>query len=281
VEAISLLNIPQKNSKGLGPVKLNDLLRQMVNHYRHFAQQNNVTLSSDIPSETLVVMAEASQLADVIAGYLSNAIQYTNVAGRVNVKLEKTGENTAHLVRDRYGYWHRFPPHRAYLRSGSRSLRWPTTAGLVVWASAYHSLRKLLPIIAAGYGLRAAQDKGQLSTLHFHYLISNGTKATTWQLNTNDQVLVIVSDPQAGSVIERVLSSLDVQGVVCKDGDAVRETLQDDDTCQLLICSESIPRQHQRQLSTELLSSLPAIPQILLADEPSPEVYKMRYAGIQ
>jgi signal transduction histidine kinase len=97
VEAISLLNIPQKNSKGLGPVKLNDLLRQMVNHYRHFAQQNNVTLSSDIPSETLVVMAEASQLADVIAGYLSNAIQYTNVAGRVNVKLEKTNENTAHL----------------------------------------------------------------------------------------------------------------------------------------------------------------------------------------
>jgi signal transduction histidine kinase/DNA-binding response OmpR family regulator len=97
VEAISLLNIPQKNSKGLGPVKLNDLLRQMINHYRHFAQQNNVTLSSDIPSETLVVMAEASQLADVIAGYLSNAIQYTNVAGRVNVKLEKTNENTAHL----------------------------------------------------------------------------------------------------------------------------------------------------------------------------------------
>jgi signal transduction histidine kinase len=97
VEAISLLNIPQKNSKGLGPIKLNDLLRQMVNHYRHFAQQNNVTLSADIPSETLVVMAEASQLADVIAGYLSNAIQYTNVAGRVGVKLEKTGESTAHL----------------------------------------------------------------------------------------------------------------------------------------------------------------------------------------
>ncbi|HSV86710.1 MAG TPA: response regulator, partial [Levilinea sp.] len=97
VEAISLLNIPQKNNKGLGPVKLNDLLRQMVNHYRHFAQQNNVTLSVDIPSETLVVLAEPSQLADVIAGYLSNAIQYTNVAGRVNVRLEKSGDNTAHL----------------------------------------------------------------------------------------------------------------------------------------------------------------------------------------
>jgi signal transduction histidine kinase/DNA-binding response OmpR family regulator len=97
VEAISLLNIPQKNNKGLAPLKLNDLLRQMVNHYRHFAQQNNVSLSADIPSETLIVQAEASQLADVVAGYLSNAIQYTNVAGRVNVKLEKTGEQTAHL----------------------------------------------------------------------------------------------------------------------------------------------------------------------------------------
>jgi signal transduction histidine kinase len=97
VEAISLLNIPQKNSKGLGPLKLNDLLRQMVNHYRHFAQQNNVTLSADIPSDMLVVLAEPSQLADVIAGYLSNAIQYTNVAGRVSVRLEKSGDNTAHL----------------------------------------------------------------------------------------------------------------------------------------------------------------------------------------
>jgi signal transduction histidine kinase/DNA-binding response OmpR family regulator len=97
VEAISLLNIPQKNNKGLSPVKINDLLRHMVNHYRHFAQQNNVTLSLDIPSDSLVVMAEPSQLADVIAGYLSNAIQYTKVAGRVNVRLEKSADQTAHL----------------------------------------------------------------------------------------------------------------------------------------------------------------------------------------
>jgi signal transduction histidine kinase/DNA-binding response OmpR family regulator len=97
VEAISLLNIPQKNNRGLGHVKLNDLLRQMVNHYRHFAQQNNVTLTADIPSDVLVVIAEASQIADVIAGYLSNAIQYANVAGRVIVKLEKINDTTAHL----------------------------------------------------------------------------------------------------------------------------------------------------------------------------------------
>jgi CheY-like chemotaxis protein len=62
---------------------------------------------------------------------------------------------------------------------------------------------------------------------------------------TNEQVLVIVSDPQAVSVIERVLSSLDVQGVVCKDGDAVRETLKTM-TPALLICSESIPGNTQR-----------------------------------
>jgi two-component system NtrC family sensor kinase len=90
---------------------------------------------------------------------------------------------------------------------------------------------------------------------------------------TNEQVLVIISDPQAVSVIERVLSSLDVQGVVCKDGDAVRETLKTMSPA-LLICSESIPGNTSPQLCTELLNSLPAIPQILLADEPSPEVYK-------
>jgi DNA-binding NtrC family response regulator len=91
--------------------------------------------------------------------------------------------------------------------------------------------------------------------------------------NTNDQVLVIVPDPQAGSVIERVLSALGVQGVVCKDGDAVRETLKTM-TPALLICSESVPGTNGTNLSTELLNSLHAIPQILLADEPSSEIYK-------
>jgi two-component system, OmpR family, phosphate regulon sensor histidine kinase PhoR len=91
--------------------------------------------------------------------------------------------------------------------------------------------------------------------------------------NTNDQVLLIVSDPQAGSVIERVLSALGVQSILCKDGEAAQETLRSV-TPALLICSESLPGSNGVNLSRELLQNMPAIPHILLADEPSPEVYK-------
>jgi two-component system, OmpR family, phosphate regulon sensor histidine kinase PhoR len=91
--------------------------------------------------------------------------------------------------------------------------------------------------------------------------------------DTNDQVLVIVTDPQAGSVIQRVLSSISVQGIICTDSEAVKETLRGM-TPALLICSENVPGSNGATLSRELLQNMPTIPHILLADEPTPEVYK-------
>jgi len=91
--------------------------------------------------------------------------------------------------------------------------------------------------------------------------------------NTNEQVLVIVSDPQAGSVFERVLSALDVQGIVCKDSDSTYETLKTHSPA-MIICGENIPGKNGASLSAELLESMHSIPHILLADEPSAEVYK-------
>jgi DNA-binding response OmpR family regulator len=76
--------------------------------------------------------------------------------------------------------------------------------------------------------------------------------------DTNDQVLVIVSDPQAGSVIERVLSSLGVQGIICKGSEAVKETLRGM-TPALLICSENVPGSNGANLSSELLHNMPTI----------------------
>ncbi|HSV85284.1 MAG TPA: ATP-binding protein [Levilinea sp.] len=88
-----------------------------------------------------------------------------------------------------------------------------------------------------------------------------------------DQVLVIVSDAAAGSVFERVFSALNVQIMVCKDSDSAREILKTH-TPALVICSENIPGKNDANLSSELLHDLRSIPHILLADEPSSEVYK-------
>ncbi|MEN4043164.1 MAG: hypothetical protein ROW39_12500, partial [Anaerolineaceae bacterium] len=91
--------------------------------------------------------------------------------------------------------------------------------------------------------------------------------------NMTDQALVIVADMQTGPVFEHVFSALDVQGVFCPDRDSAREFLKAHSPA-LIICSDTIPGESSANLSSELLQDLPAIPHILLADEPSFEVYK-------
>jgi two-component system NtrC family sensor kinase len=91
--------------------------------------------------------------------------------------------------------------------------------------------------------------------------------------NMTDQALVIVADMQTGPVFEHVFSTLDVQGVFCPDRDSAREFLKAHSPA-LIICSDTIPGERSANLNSELLQDLPAIPHILLADEPSLEVYK-------
>ncbi len=79
-------------------VRLNDVVRQVVNYFQHFAQQNNVTMVVDIPQDPLMAQGEAYQLGQVLGGLLSNAIQYSNIAGRVTVRLDRTSDSSVHLT---------------------------------------------------------------------------------------------------------------------------------------------------------------------------------------
>ncbi len=93
--------IPEPGSDkqdGVHTVKLNDVIRKVLNHFQHFAQQNNVTLVVDIPQEPLMVQGDAYQLEQVLGGLLSNAIQYSNIAGRVTVRVDRTSQSSVHLT---------------------------------------------------------------------------------------------------------------------------------------------------------------------------------------
>jgi signal transduction histidine kinase/DNA-binding response OmpR family regulator len=90
-----------KNASGnasLDVVRLNDLVRASANAFRPAAQQNGISLSCDVPTESLCVEGIAEQLSAVLAGLISNAIQHASLAGRVTVRLEKSNEQMVHLI---------------------------------------------------------------------------------------------------------------------------------------------------------------------------------------
>lgn len=93
--------IPQMAAgKEEGPraVQLNELVRQVASRFQPYAQQNNVNLVVDMPPDSLSVPGDAYQLAQALGGLLSNAIQYSNIAGRILLRLERPAGDVAHLL---------------------------------------------------------------------------------------------------------------------------------------------------------------------------------------
>ncbi len=88
-----------------------------------------------------------------------------------------------------------------------------------------------------------------------------------------DQVLVIVSDPQVGYLLERVVGSLGHPVTVCKDGDTAKEALKMISPT-LMICGQKNGGGSNSEFAAMLARELPTVPLILLLDEANPEAYK-------
>lgn len=81
---------------------LNDLTRQAVTRYQRLAQQSNVTLFTELPGKSLMTHVNPAQVIKALEGLLSNAIKFSKPGGQVNIRVERTPENFAHVaVQDR------------------------------------------------------------------------------------------------------------------------------------------------------------------------------------
>jgi signal transduction histidine kinase/DNA-binding response OmpR family regulator len=97
--------VPGGGTPEAGPdapvVRLNEIVIQSVKGFQRYAQDNQLTLTSDLATESMMVRANADQVQQVLNGLLSNAIKYTNPGGRVNVRLTRSADGMAHIeVRD-------------------------------------------------------------------------------------------------------------------------------------------------------------------------------------
>lgn len=82
---------------------LNELIRQQVVYYQHYAQQNNATLVVDLPSEPVIVQAETGHIAHALGGLLSNAIRNCDPGGRITVTLARLPEAAARVTVENTG----------------------------------------------------------------------------------------------------------------------------------------------------------------------------------
>jgi signal transduction histidine kinase len=93
VEAIAPLQLPQgQASPRAAQTNLNDLVRQTVRRSQPVTQLNNLTVTTELPPETILVPADATLTGLVLDGLMSNAIRYGSAGGQVIIRLEKTPE---------------------------------------------------------------------------------------------------------------------------------------------------------------------------------------------
>jgi signal transduction histidine kinase len=95
-EAITPPEVQSEPTNGL--INLSDLVMLAGRRFLSFAQQSGLTLTCEVPPETVMARGEAGQIAQVLDALLSNALKYSNPGGRVMLRLEKPTDNQAHVI---------------------------------------------------------------------------------------------------------------------------------------------------------------------------------------
>jgi PAS domain S-box-containing protein len=81
-------------------VELAEVVRAAVETSRPLLESAGHTLTVDVPSEPMVLDADATRLAQAIANLLNNAARYTERGGQVWLSVERQGSDAVVTVRD-------------------------------------------------------------------------------------------------------------------------------------------------------------------------------------
>jgi signal transduction histidine kinase len=82
-------------------VNLNDLARQSLARFHRLAQQNGLTLTSELASPPVLAWADSVQVGQILDGLLSNAIRFSHPGGKITLRTDQEASRRPHvLVRD-------------------------------------------------------------------------------------------------------------------------------------------------------------------------------------
>ena len=90
--------IPIQTGNASSPSNITDLARQSSSRFQTIAQSNDMNISMDIPSTSVIVKGEPGQISQIIDGLISASIQNSKPGGQINIRLETTTDLLAHVT---------------------------------------------------------------------------------------------------------------------------------------------------------------------------------------
>ena len=81
-------------------ISLENLIKETIFKFKPFAKSANIEIEFKPPKDSPKVLADPSQIKQVLENLLDNAIRYTKEKGRVEMKLEKKQKNLYFEIKD-------------------------------------------------------------------------------------------------------------------------------------------------------------------------------------
>jgi signal transduction histidine kinase len=99
-----LLDVSRINSGKIelrrAPVNLQEVLEQAVAAVRPALEERRHKLTSQLPGQPLMMIADGVRVTQVVANLLNNAVRYTDEGGRITLRCKKQGEQVVIEVED-------------------------------------------------------------------------------------------------------------------------------------------------------------------------------------
>lgn len=86
------------------PINITDMLQTLSFEQAYFAQQKQIKLTADLPTESLFVEGDGVELREAFENLVTNAVKYTPPQGRIHVELKPQDENRIQVLICDNGY---------------------------------------------------------------------------------------------------------------------------------------------------------------------------------
>ena len=195
----------------LSTVALEDVLENTLDGFRGSADAKGVTITTELPSHTLKVQADATRLQQIVGNLLSNAIKYTPNGGRIWLSAGRVGDNVELAMRDSgQGITADFLPHvfEPFRQASGGTTRADTGLGLGLAI-----VRHLVDL--HGGSIRAeSAGRDQGSTFVVRLPLAKGTFVAD-RVETSEsaiealldglRVLIVEDDPECRELVQIIL----------------------------------------------------------------------------
>jgi K+-sensing histidine kinase KdpD/CheY-like chemotaxis protein len=97
----SMVRIRQgETSRLLDDVDLNEVVRNVSNHFQPIAQLAQIIIKLELPTKPTIIKVYSSQITKVIEGLLSNALKYSPPNGQITIHIDQKDDNNIVMVKN-------------------------------------------------------------------------------------------------------------------------------------------------------------------------------------